>query len=203
MAPHVDLFTPVANKGVARVVPAMEQNSQEALALGWFSPSALTLFFFFVYCSHCLLVALLRQIKHWLLDVYCQWKGAWLFFFFPHIENTFVCCLRSETPCRRFSVVAGSDLPAAPLVWSDLYSICHVKERVAFPMTAHLQGNYFFNDLMTLFFLFFFCGLQVGTCLSLAVSCFLNMHLTWIFSPTIEYWLELPLRNWDIANFFL
>lgn len=44
-----------------------------------------------------------------------------LFFFFFLLEDAL----------GHVSVVAGSDLPAGPLVASDLYSLYHVKEQVA------------------------------------------------------------------------
>lgn len=61
-----------------------------------------------------------------------------------------------EDALEHVSVVAGSDLPAGPLVSSDLYSICHVKEQVAlgkkmrFSNDSLLTGQFFFLiDLMT------------------------------------------------------
>lgn len=92
-------------------------------------------------------MALFRQIKHLVAGCLLPVKGCLTVS--SNLEH-FCLLFGVEDALEHVSVVAGSDLPAAPLVSSDLYSICHVKEQVApreimsFPNDSPLTGQLFF-----------------------------------------------------------
>lgn len=125
--PHVDLFTPMANKGVSRVVLFLWWNKtpRKRSPSGCFRPQHSALFL----C----IAAIVNSWHCWGRSSAGCWlfiaseRGAWLFSNLEHFCLLFVVGDALED----VPVVAGSDLPAGPLVSSDLYSICHVKEQVA------------------------------------------------------------------------
>lgn len=74
-------------------------------------------------------------------------SGWWMFIAserllgFSNLQHCCFFCLGAEDALKHISFITSSDLPAGPVVSSDLYPICHVWEHVTLGEKMHFSND--------------------------------------------------------------